>query len=367
MYGQDPAAITYRELSDNKQRIYVFRTGQDGHLYVNWWDGSQWLVRQQHMPPFPLLRDRPAVITYRENNTQRIYVFITGREGHLRVHWWDGTQWATDDLGKPPGSFVDGAPAAITYLDENGARRIYVFVRGEDDHLHVCFWDGLQWSWANQGTPQGTTLVRGGPEPRSHPTAITYREGNQPQRIYVFVRGVDGHLHVNFWDGVQWSWADQGRMSQGGPPPWGGPATPCAITYRENNAPQRIYVFTMHTGLGTNWWDGGQWDWQYLGRAGYGPPCATTYLENNDGLQRIYAFSPVGEHVYVDWWESSPWMNAPLGTHPDGVVDPDGTPCVITFRDDNNSQRIYVFRNGKSFQLPVLWWDGTQWLWGFAV
>ena len=39
---------------------------------------------------------------------------------------------------------------------------------------------------------------------------VTYREGNQPQRIYAFVWGTNGHLFVNWWDGSHWAWADQG-------------------------------------------------------------------------------------------------------------------------------------------------------------
>ena len=38
---------------------------------------------------------------------------------------------------------------------------------------------------------------------------ITYNEANN-QRIHAFVRGANGRLHVNFWDGSQWHWADQG-------------------------------------------------------------------------------------------------------------------------------------------------------------
>jgi len=40
------------------------------------------------------------------------------------------------------------------------------------------------------------------------PGVITYPEAGK-QRIYAFVTSEDGHLYVNFWDGVQWKWANQ--------------------------------------------------------------------------------------------------------------------------------------------------------------
>jgi hypothetical protein len=43
------------------------------------------------------------------------------------------------------------------------------------------------------------------------PGVITYLEAGR-QRIYAFVRGLDGHLHVNYWDGSAWQWADQGQV-----------------------------------------------------------------------------------------------------------------------------------------------------------
>jgi hypothetical protein len=90
-------------------------------------------------------------------------------------------------------------------LDETGKQRIYAFALGKDAHLHVNYWDGKQWQWADQGTPPGITLSA------QELSVITYSDGGV-QHIYAFVTGSDFHLHVNYWDGKQWRWADQGQL-----------------------------------------------------------------------------------------------------------------------------------------------------------
>jgi hypothetical protein len=74
---------------------------------------------------------------------------------------------------------------------------------GANGRLYVNYWNGSQWQWANQSNPPSTIVV-------STPGVITYREGAQAQRIYAFVLGANNHLDVNYWNGSQWNWADQG-------------------------------------------------------------------------------------------------------------------------------------------------------------
>ncbi|HYX72039.1 MAG TPA: hypothetical protein VE732_04655, partial [Nitrososphaera sp.] len=67
--------------------------------------------------------------------------------------------------------------SAITYLDETGKQRIYAFAQGKYGTLHVNYWDGKQWQWADQGQPAGQL--------RYEVAAISYQEGAL-QRIYAF-------------------------------------------------------------------------------------------------------------------------------------------------------------------------------------
>jgi hypothetical protein len=60
----------------------------------------------------------------------------------------------TPDSGNTP---VSNAPGVVTFrFVEAGqaTHRIYAFVGGGDNHLHVCYWNGVdQWLWNDLGTP----------------------------------------------------------------------------------------------------------------------------------------------------------------------------------------------------------------------
>ena len=43
------------------------------------------------------------------------YVFVRGADGHLCVNWWDGSKWNWADQGTPPGTTTSGNPATIPY------------------------------------------------------------------------------------------------------------------------------------------------------------------------------------------------------------------------------------------------------------
>jgi hypothetical protein len=293
------------------------------------------------------------VVTYHEDtHPQRIYAFTRGANGHLHVNWWDGSHWAWADQGTPPGTTVQGVPSAITYREGTNPQRIYAFTRGSNGHLYVNWWDGSHWAWADQGVPPGTTV-------HGDPDVVTYREGSQPQRIYAFVWGTNGHLFVNWWDGSHWAWADQGI-----PPGTAAQGDPGAITYQEGTQPQRIYAFVRgaNNHLCVNWWDGSHWAWADQGGSDTAGTTAVTYHEGSQP-QRIYAFvrGPNG-HLHVNWWDGSHWAWADQGVPPGTTVE--GAPVgVVTYREDSHPQRIYAFVRGTNGNLCVNWWDGSHWAW----
>lgn len=348
-----PSAITF--LDGGQQRIYVFACGQhkdtnDGNLYVNWFDGSSWAWANQ-MNPGTTVTGTPTAITYRdETGKQHIYVFVCA-SGNLYANWWDGSHWAWANLGNP-GATVGGggAPAAITYRDDQGKQRIYVFVPGDlDPNLYVKYWDGQQWHWANQNNP-GSAM--------SGVSPVTYLDSGR-QRIYAFCyTDAQQNLQVNYWDGQHWHWS-----SQGGP---GADVVgiPAAVTYRDNQGKQRIYVFVSRNDdhLLVNYWDGQQWHWADQntppGTDVTGQPAAITYLEG--GQQRIYAF--VGgedDNLHVNWWDGSQWAWASQGN----PGRPVGAAAAITYLDGQRKQRIYVFAVGDDGNLYVRLWDGNLWAW----
>ena len=210
--------ITYKEGRVQPQRIYAFITGTNGKLYVNYWDGSKWRWADQGKPPRtntagipPWLSSSvevsgtPGVITYRVGTEpQRIYAFVKGNDGNLYVRHRVGSKWYWADQGWPPGTAVSptSSPSVLTYPGGT-SQRIDAFVLGIHPRLYVNHWNGSQWQWAEQGKPLGTTLT-------DSPSVITYREGTT-QWIHAFIKGFNGKLYVNYWNGSKWRWADQGK------------------------------------------------------------------------------------------------------------------------------------------------------------
>jgi hypothetical protein len=194
-----PSAITYPEA--NQQRIYAFVRDDKGDLSVNYWDTS-WHWANQGVPLGTTVADAPSVISYpAEANKQRIYAFVRGANGHLGVNYWDTLAWHWADQGVPPGTTVADTPGVISYSEVN-KQHIYAFVRGANGHLGVNYWDTLAWHWADQGVPLGTTVT-------DTPGAISYSEANK-RYIYAFVRAANGHLGVNYWDTSGWHWPIKG-------------------------------------------------------------------------------------------------------------------------------------------------------------
>jgi hypothetical protein len=59
-----PAAFQAVYSSLVAPRIYVFVAGEDGHLYENYWDGSQWRWTSHRAPPNTLVASSPSAIAY---------------------------------------------------------------------------------------------------------------------------------------------------------------------------------------------------------------------------------------------------------------------------------------------------------------
>ena len=81
----------------------------------------------------------------------------------------------------------------LTVMDTpTSSQRPYVFIEGSDGNLWLRFFDGANWQWDSQGTPPGVGLggvVR----------VLTVMDTNKaPQRPYVFVKGTDGNLWLNW-------------------------------------------------------------------------------------------------------------------------------------------------------------------------
>jgi hypothetical protein len=104
--------------------------------------------------------------------------------------------WRWANQGNPPGvATISGPVGVLTMMNTpTSAQRPYVFVRGSDGNLWVNWWNGSVWNWANQGNPPGVPTVSG-------PVGVltVMDTPTSAQRPYAFVQGSDGNLWVNWW------------------------------------------------------------------------------------------------------------------------------------------------------------------------
>ena len=252
--------ITVMDTPASPQRPYAFVVGTDNNLWVNWWTGSQWIWANQGKPSGVNIAGPEGALTVMDTPTspQRPYAFVQGNDGNLWVNWWTGSQWIWANQAKPPEVDITGRVGVITVMDSRTSpQRPYAFVQGSDGNLWVNWWTGSQWIWANQGKPSGVNV--GG-----RIGVITVMDSpTSPQRPYVFVQGSDGNLWVNWWTGSQWIWANQGK-----PTGVDITATVGVITVMDSpTSPQRPYTFVQASdgNLWVNWWNGSQWSWSNQG------------------------------------------------------------------------------------------------------
>lgn len=209
--GGKPGVAWYTDPATAKRRIYVFSlTWVDlwmpTKLTLDEWDGSKWQGTTQEVPSFQAHVQHPAVISYAEAGTLRVYAFIVGIKSDLWVYYRDGSKWQWAQQGKPPGTEISmGGASSVTYLTSSGKQWIHVFVRGVDNKLYNNFWDGTKWQWAGYGNPPTATLM-------NDPTAITFRDPvTGKEQIYVFSQGSDGNFYVNYGDVSNRKWANLGK------------------------------------------------------------------------------------------------------------------------------------------------------------
>ncbi|MGH3940953.1 MAG: hypothetical protein ACRDTG_20410 [Pseudonocardiaceae bacterium] len=241
------------------------------------------------------VRGKPSVINYETAalNPRRIYAFIQGENGHLFVRYSDGATWRWADQGAPPGTTMSNAPSAISLRSGPwlAPEFIYAFIGGTNGHLFVNYWEGVMWKWADLGVPPGTTMS-------GTPAAITYPDSPKTQHICAFVQGANGHQFLNYWDGVAWKWVDQGwppgiKKNENPAAKLRGVTTCSVIDYRESIESRQISVFVSgSSSVLVNHVNNDKWEWlDKLDEINF-TPCfgdAVTYLEGTES-RMVQAF-----------------------------------------------------------------------------
>jgi hypothetical protein len=77
-----------------------------------------------------------------------IDVFVTGDDGHLYDNYWDGSAWQWADLRVPLDANAVRNPSAVYHPTFHS---MFVFVIGDNGHLFE--WNGVDRQWYDRGTP----------------------------------------------------------------------------------------------------------------------------------------------------------------------------------------------------------------------
>jgi hypothetical protein len=94
------------------REVWAFTTGYSSpttrsHLLLNTWNDYNGLYRWIDLGGNPNSTDlwcSPAAVTYQDpgSGQQLVFVFTIGDDDHLYMTEWNGTQWQWSDLGSPP-------------------------------------------------------------------------------------------------------------------------------------------------------------------------------------------------------------------------------------------------------------------------
>ncbi len=320
--------LTVKDYPDAAERSYVFVDGSDGHLWVNWWNYGAWLWSDLGTPTGVIVVGAVGVTTVMDGPgaSQRPYAFVQGSDGQLWVNWWDGQNWIWDKCA-PMGPVIAGVLGVTTVKDyPDAAQRPYVFVQGGDGHLWVNWWNYGAWLWSDLGTPTGVTVA-------GAVGVTTVMDGpGASQRPYAFVQGSDGHLWMNWWNYGAWLWSDLGTPA--GVTVVGAIGVTTVKDYPD--AAQRPYVFVQGGDghLWMNWWNYGAWLWSDLGTPTgvtvVGAVGVTTVMDGPGASQRPYAFLNASDGaLWADWWDGQAWRWSNYGTPAGvGLADPIGVTAV---------------------------------------
>lgn len=207
-YRQRPAAV----VDASTERIDLFVSNTDNHLVYHCTGDSGYEAR------FGTLRGignpqggtawhtehSPAVASW---GTQRLDLFVTGTNGHLWHNWQDHSSWHYwEDWGAPPAG-IASSPTAVS----SGPGRIDCFVLAHDGLLHHKWYEEPTLSGWHTVTDNGNLTLTGSP-------TVTSWGPNRLDLFVHAVRGPNNEEH-NVWhrhragsDGTPWSqWSEVGN------------------------------------------------------------------------------------------------------------------------------------------------------------
>jgi hypothetical protein len=354
--------------------IQVFTVADSGHLVALKFDGTNWTWMDHGLPAGSNGFRNVQAITYQdESGNRRIEVFGIDDGQTLRRRYFDGVAWRwANQGGLPVGVF---AQSAITYLSAAGNRRIFYFAEYAGPNpwgssvsgLRYNHFNGSSWEWVQvgfpPGVPTGSELLQA--------DAITYVDEQGNRRIDVFCSILNpswttSTLYSYSWNGSSWGWTNLGGTTN---------VQPKAVTYTEPSGTRRIKIFSLSESsdeavLRVRSWTGGGpgvGGWTNLSRPITEPnsdwrshdPIA---FVDSGGNRRMQDFVSWDGAIHSRQWDGSSW----LGWFSHGIP-PGGDaigPSAVTFTTPTGARQTHLFvQCGNRLNLCDDVYNGTYWQW----
>jgi hypothetical protein len=251
MIRSNVAAISYF-FDQRVELIYAFVVAEDSQLYVNEWNGISWQwsgISSRSPVSFAGAINLSALVFF-DGPEPQIYVFVNGN-GTLYLTG-AAVNWTWTTIGEGGGAVVEAYGDVTGYVDLNDKlpRGFAWFMNpGEiNSNLYVKWADSDNTSWTNPQnwnySDQGSPMVPASLAIKSLPGAVHYVHKTISRLrvyftdvIFVFILLDNNTLGVNYWDGKNWNWAEQGNpgdiLVEG---------KPCVAAYYENFTTERLFA-----------------------------------------------------------------------------------------------------------------------------
>jgi hypothetical protein len=353
------SAITY--LDDSlENRIEVFAISDEGHLVAKRFDGTRWTWIDHGLPPGSTsLRTVDAVTNVDASGKRRFYVFVIDNERRLKLRYLEGALWKWADQGGSQLSM--SMQSAITYVDTSGNRRLYYFT--DNGGLRYNYWNGSSWQWVHVGYPTdipGGILLGG--------DAITYidEQGNRRIDVFcIFMFDNQQDLYSYSWNGGSWSWTNLGGAQNQLP-------RAVTFSEASGTRRVRIFVSKSDEEVRMRSWNGagpGVGGWTNLSKpsslpdSSIGARDAIAYTDS-DGNRRMQVFVRFDDRVYSRQWDGSSWLGWFSHGFPSGSSGISAPTVVAYAALQTGVRHIHMFvKCSGSDHLCVQHYDGVAWTW----
>jgi hypothetical protein len=298
--------VTSLLMGQGSNQINLFRVGQDGRVYTNYFNGQGWLSGYAiDGARFPVDAHISALLM---DTAGHINLFGVDLNGHVVTTYWNGTSWGSWYVVQGPNgttpTFPVGGDIAALLMDAAG--HINLFGVDANGHVETTYWAP---GWTNWYTVQGPNSTS-----PSFPagTGVSALLMDTAGHINLFAVDVSGHVETTYWAPGWTNW-------YGVQGPNGAPATfpveaDIAALLMDTAGHINLFGTDVNGRVETTYWTGSGWlNWYQV----QGPNGAGTFpagadvaalLMDSAGHINLFVVGLDG-YVYTTYWTGSGWTN----------------------------------------------------------